>query len=404
MSQSVRMEMMSRLQQRYAGRGKLGRQRLLDEFCEQWGYSRKHAIKLLGNWKARPLEPKRSARGRPRHYQSGAVEVLKIFWLASDQLCGKRLAAALPDWLPHFEAWHGRLSGRIRQELLEISPASIDRLLAPWRSDPQLRGLCGTRPGTLLKNQIAIQTESWDEHEPGFLEADTVAHCGSSLAGDFIWSVTYTDVATQWTESAAVWNKGAQGVLEQTRLMEQRLPFALRGFDCDNGSEFLNWHLVHYLQERQQPVRFTRSRPYHKDDNGHVEQKNWTHVRQLLGYQRLEESRLVEPINSLYRDLWAPWHNFFFPSMKLIGKFRLGSRWVRRHDRPTTPYRRLLASAGLNRRNKRQLQERFEALDPFALKSKIEEQLARILGPAHSSSRPTGSLRCGQPTAKAKAA
>jgi hypothetical protein len=264
--------------------------------------------------------------------------------------------------------------------------------------------LCGTKPGTLLKRQIAVQTESWDVTEPGFMEADTVAHCGESLAGDFIWSVTYTDVATQWTETAAVWNKGAEGVLEQTRLMEQRLPFELRGFDCDNGSEFLNWHLVHYLQKRQRPVRFTRSRPYHKDDNGHVEQKNWTHVRQLLGYQRLEDRTLLDAINTLYRDFWAPRHNFFFPSMKLVRKFRLGSRWVRRHDRPTTPYRRLLANTALKRSQKRELQDRFESLNPFALKVRIEEQLARILLPARRSSRPTGSLRTEHPTATAKAA
>lgn len=404
MSQTMKRAMMERLRWRYRQRGKRGKQMLLDEFCEQWGYSRKHAIKLLGNWQARPKGRKSVVRGRPRHYQSGLLTVVKVFWLAAEQMCGKRLAALLPEWLPHYQRLHGKLSSRQREELLSISPASLDRLLAPLRAQVPLRGLSGTRPGTLLKRQIAIQTESWEEKEPGFLEADTVAHCGNSLAGDFIWSVTFTDIATEWTETAAVWNKGAHGVLEQTRLVEERLPFALRGFDCDNGSEFLNWHLVHYLQERQSPVRFTRSRPYHKDDNGHVEQKNWTHVRQLLGYQRLEDEHLLEPINTLYRELWAPWHNFFFPSMKLVKKYRDGSRWVRQHDRPQTPYHRLLASGALQSRQEKELRDRYATLDPFVLKEQIERNLAAILKPVPGFSRPTGSLRLAQVTAKAKAA
>jgi hypothetical protein len=403
MSRAVKEGMMERLRWRYERRGKGGKQQLLDEFCEQWGYSRKHAIKLLRGWRPRSKHKEPPLRGRPRHYGGGLLEVVKVFWLAAEQMCGKRLAAALPDWLPHYQRLHGKLSSRQREELLSISPASLDRLLAPLRAQTALKGMGGTKPGTLLKRQIAIQTESWDEKEPGFLEADTVAHCGESLGGDFIWSVTFTDIATEWTETGAVWNKGAEGVLEQTRLVEGRLPFALRGFDCDNGSEFLNWHLVHYLQERQAPVRFTRSRPYHKDDNGHVEQKNWTHVRQLLGYERLENPVLLEPINELYRELWAPWHNYFFPSMKLVKKYREGSRWVREHDQPRTPYHRLLDSGTLSAKQKHSLRERYAELDPFALKQAVERKLAQILTPAARSSRPTGSLRAPQANAKARA-
>jgi hypothetical protein len=403
-SQAIRGEMMERLRWRYERRARRGKQQLLDDFCEQWGYSRKHAIKLLRGWRPRMKTKPSPARGRPRHYDSGLLEIVQVFWAAGEQMCGKRLAAALPQWLPHYQRHHGKLSSRRREELLRISPASLDRLLAPLRVQASLRGLGGTKPGTLLKRQIAIQTESWDEKEPGFLEADTVAHCGESLNGDFIWSVTFTDIASEWTETGAVWNKGAEGVLEQTRLVEGRLPFALRGFDCDNGSEFLNWHLVHYLQERDQPVRFTRSRPYHKDDNGHVEQKNWTHVRQLLGYERLENRKLLEPINELYRELWAPWHNFFFPSMKLVKKYREGSRWVREHDQPQTPYHRLLDCGCLSARQKRLLRQRYAELDPFVLKEQVERKLAEILLPAARSSRPTGSLRLPQATAKGKTA
>ena len=179
-----------------------------------------------------------------------------------------------------------------------------------------------------------------------------------------------------------MWNKGAQGVLEQTRNVEQRLPFAILGFDFDNGSEWLNWTLIRYLQLRPKPVRVTRSRPYHKDDNAHVEQKNWMWPRQLLGYGRLEDQRLLDPINALYSESWGRLHNFFLPSMKLHKKWRVGSRWVRRHDEPQTAYQRLQAHRDLPAKARRQLRDEFEALDPFALAGEVERRLKPILGAA----------------------
>jgi hypothetical protein len=183
--------------------------------------------------------------------------------------------------------------------------AQIDRLLAARKTRVGHRGRCGTKPGGLLKTQIPIRTDNWDITRPGYLEADTVAHCGGSLEGDFVWSVTYCNIYSGWTANRAVWNKGSAGVVAATREVEAALPFDLLGFDTDNGSEFLNWHLLRYFQERPKGVGFTRSRPYKKDDNGHVEQKNWTHVRQLLGYDRLGDPELVEPINALCRDYWG---------------------------------------------------------------------------------------------------
>lgn len=209
MSQKVRMDMLPRLRQRYAGRGRQGKSLMIDELCEQFGYSRKHAIKLLN--------------------------------------------ALLKIWLPHYEDEDGKLDASIGKQVRQISPAQIDRLLAPSKAKGGGRGCCG-----------------------------------GSLAGDFVWSVTYTDIHSGWTANRAVWNKGAHGIVTATQDVEDRLPFAILGFDCDNGSEFPNHHLVNYFTDRKKKVGFTRSRPYQKNDNGHVEQKNWTHVRQLLGYQRLE--------------------------------------------------------------------------------------------------------------------
>jgi len=368
-----RAEQLEWLRRRYAGRGPEGKGWLLDELCEQHGYHRKHAIRLLNGSAVR----RKSPPGPPRQYE-GIKEVVGRIWVAGEQPCGKRLAQMLPLWLPHYQRRYGKLLPSQRKLTDQISPATLDRLLAPMRSK-HLRGLSGTKPGSLLRQQIPIQGEVWDENRAGFLEADSVAHCGSSLAGSFVWSLTYTDIASTWTSGRAVWNRGATGVLEQTRQVEQSLPFTLLGLDFDNGSEWLNWHLIRYLQDRVSPVRVTRSRPYHSDDNAHVEQKNWMWPRQLLGYGRLEDPQLVEPINDVYQKLWGPLQNFFLPSMKLIEKQRVGSRWRWKHDRPQTAYQRLLNMDVLSSKTKRQLQDQYESLDPFELHDQVEKSLRPIL-------------------------
>lgn len=393
MSQKIREEMLPRLRQRYLSRGREGRSRLLDEVCEQWGYERKHAIKLLGaraGWGGDPAK----AKGRPPKYGAAVAEVLWRIWKVAEQPCGKRLAAMRAEWLPHYEAMHGKLPRQVKAAALAISAAQIDRLLAPRKAGAGARGRCGTKPGGLLKHHIPIRTDNWDITRPGFLEADTVAHCGTSLEGDFVWSVTYTDIFSGWTANRAVWNKGAAGIVEATREVETQLPFEILGFDCDNGSEFLNWHLVRYFQERPKRVGFTRSRPYHKDDNGHVEQKNWTHVRQLLGYERLDDPALAGAISELYREVWEPLHNFFLPSMKLVSKERHGAKIKRRHDAPRTPCERLLESPEISARVKKQLRVRRASLNPFELHRELEEKLRPILHWALRSSRPTDSLHC----------
>ena len=372
---SCRKEELERLQKRYAGRGKEGKTRLLDEFCEHYGYDRKHAIKLLGD--RLPKGTGEVRVGAEPIYES-VREVIGHIWKASEQLCGKRLAPALELWLPHYGKHFGSLLPRQKKLLKEVSAATLDRMLAVLKTEVPRR-LCGTRPGTLLRQQIPIQGEVWDEKRAGFLEADSVAHCGSSLAGDFVWSLTYTCLGSGWTEGRAVWNKGAHGVVEQTKDVENHLPFALLGMDFDNGSEWLNWHLVRYLQERVAPVKLTRSRPYHKDDNAHVEQKNWMWPRQVLGYTRLEKPEAVPLINRLYKETWGPLQNFFLPSAKLVGKHREGSRWVRRHDRPQTAYQRLVQSGQLSRKQAKRLRDWYESLDPFELARQTELQLKPIL-------------------------
>ena len=390
MSQKIREEMLPRLRSSYVRRDREGRGRMISDVCEQFGYSRKHATKMLGakaGWGGDPAVRK----GRPARYGPEVVEVLLRIWKAAEQPCGKRLVAMLAQWLPYEEKEHGRLTPAVREKVLGISAAQVDRLLAPHKAGAR-RGRCGTKPGGLLKHQIPIRTDNWDVTVPGYLEADTVAHCGNSLEGEFIWSVTYTDIYSGWTTNRAVWNKGAAGVVEATRDVEAALPFAVLGFDCDNGSEFLNWHLVSYLAERENKVGFTRSRPYHKNDNGHVEQKNWTHVRQLLGYDRLEDPALRTEINALYRDIWEPFHNYFCPSAKLLSKDRHGAKIKRRHDRPMTPCDRLLASPNVSESAKKKLRQTRAALNPFDLQRRLDAALRPIRQRALRSSRPTGSL------------
>ena len=320
-----------------------------------------------------------SGVGSVPRYGEAELAVLKVVWLSAEQPCGKRLHAALPNWLPSYEKRSGELSSVLRSDLLAMSPASIDRLLAPCRASVGARGRCGTRPGTLLRSQIPIRTEHWDVSSPGFVEADTVAHCGESMAGEFCWSVTLTDIHTQWTESRAAWNRGQHLVQKRIAEIEAALPFSILGFDSDNGGEFLNWHLFSYFDKRPVPVPFTRSRPYRKNDNACVEQKNWTHVRQLVGYGRLEGERVAELLNDLYAKEWSCFRNFFCPVMKHLRTEVEGSRKKRVYDQPATPFARLKACPQANPVQIAPLEQLMAGLDPFGLKKKIEQKLRAIL-------------------------
>jgi len=291
-------------------------------------------------------------------------------------MCGQRLKAAIPLWLPYYEI-KNPLEAEIREQLLTVSARTLDRILKPHKNRHPKR-FSGTKPGSLLKSQIAIKTEQWNEQQPGFVEADTVAHCGTSLLGNFIWSLTLTDIYSGWTENAAVWNKGAFGVLQQLKLMESRLPFLILGFDSDNGGEFINHHLLKYFQERKKPVQFTRSRPYHKGDNAHVEQKNWTHVRQLLGYYRLDNPILVDLINDLYHHEFSLLRNYFCPAMKLQEKKRVGAKIIKKYDQAKTPYQRLMESEHISLLQKEKLRATYQSLNPFELKEAIEKKLKVI--------------------------
>jgi hypothetical protein len=362
--------------ERYQKSSKKDKSIILQEFCNVCGYNKKYAIRIL-NKSFKPKTSINHAGSKPKYYSEDFINTLKIFWSSSDYMCSKRLKVSIPLWIPFYDTIYGSLDQNIKELLLSISSATIDRLLKKARLNLK-KGLSGTKPGTLLKNQIPIRTHNWDITKPGFMEADTVAHCGNSLYGNFIWSLTMTDILTGWTENRAVWNKGASDVLTQIKDIENAIPFDLKGFDCDNGSEFLNYHLLRYFTENGKNTKFTRSRPYKKNDNAHVEQKNWTQVRQLFGYDRLDNKVLVEQMNSLYSNEWALYNNFFRPSQKLIEKIKINSKYIRKYDIPKTPYLRIIESSDITKEKKESLKKTYKKLNPFKLKETIEGKLKEI--------------------------
>jgi len=269
------------------------------------------------------------------------------------------------------------LTGAVRGALLAASASTLDRLLGPFRA--RRKGLSGTRRGNRrLEGQIPIRTHFRDVDGPGTFEADTVAHCGQSMAGTFVWTLTLTDIHSGWTENRAVWNKSASQIAARLREIERHLVFDIVAFDSDNGSEFINHVLYRYFHDRATPVHVTRCRPCHKNDQAHVEQKQWTHVRQLLGYERFEDRRAVAMIDDLYRNEWRALQNFFLPTMQLLSKTREGGKIKRRFSQPVTPYPRLMASNKLSEEAKEKLRREFEGYDPFDLRQRVEAKLRAI--------------------------
>jgi len=374
MSQLSRKEYLAKMRWRYAGRGSAGKSRLLDEVCAVCDLERKYAIKLMNQKEP----PARGKAGRKPVYVKEVAAVVKAIWLSSEQPCGKLLKQSLPLWLPEYERRQGVLDKALRAAVLRASAATLDRLLSPHRSAHPRRWRM-PKPGTLIKSAVPVRTDNKDIDRPGYLEADTVAHCGGSLAGSFIWSVNATDIISQWTQTRAVWNKGQEGVVRAMSHIEAGLPFVLLAVDTDNGSEFLNWHMEAYLRQRpgRVAVVFTRSRPYRKNDNAHIEQKNWTEVRQLVGYDRLGSAACVAALNAVYKD-WNLLRNFFSPTMKLKSKERVGSRYQKKYHAPQTPAQRLLKWQRLPAQYRQWIKQMQQQLDPFALRERIEANLHKV--------------------------
>ncbi len=378
------------LAEQYRRGSKGEKNRLLDQFCDATGYNRSYASRLLRNH-GRQVKMNsgviaegdvrvRTRRVVKRTYDDEVVKALTKIWEILDYISSKRLVAILPAVLERLLACRElKLKKTIQKKLLTISPATMDRVLKPAREKHAIKGRSCTKPGTLLKHQVPIRTYSdWDDLQPGFLEMDLVGHEGGKAEGDYCFTLDITDVATGWTELAAVPNKAQKWVFDALQDLRKRLPFTVLGLDSDNGSEFINHHMLRYCTEHQ--ITFTRSRPYRKNDNCYVEQKNWSVVRRAVGYARYDTPQQCQLLNDLYR-LLRDYNNFFMPSMKLVEKIRDGAKVRKRYDTPQTPFQRVLQSPTIPRAIKERLRRHYEQLNPAALHRQIrqiQKQLDRL--------------------------
>ena len=376
---NFKMEYFKSIYDRYQKASRPLKEKILDEFCKVCKYNRKYAIHKLNG---QPLEDRRQAlqlagikRRRPKIYSQQAIDILMKVWEAAGYVCGVRLKFLLPLWLPWIEK-HFCLTPELKKQLLKISARQIDRRLKPYKVKAKKCLYGGTKPGSLLKHHIPIKTDHWDVKTPGFTEVDTVSHSGNNADGLFAYSVNQTDILTGWVETRSVLGKGEIGVVASLEEMAEAFPFPILGIDSDNGSEFINHHL--YKRCQQKNIQFTRGRPYKKDDNAHVEQKNWTHVRKLMGWNRYDTPAAVNAMNDLYENELRLFMNLFLPSMKLIEKERVGSRKKRKYDDPKTPLDRVIESGKGLPHKIQQLKTLRKQLDPFRLSAIIEKELIAI--------------------------
>ena len=359
-------------QKRYKKSNKKQKSLILNEFTQTLGIHRKSAIRLL----AVPPDPKKPThRKREVLYGKKIMHIIEQWWRASGFMCGQRLKASLDLWLPSLKK-RFPFDENTENDLRKISASTIDRRLAHKKKLFKKKIYGSTKPGLLLRHQIPIRTEFWNVQTPGFVEIDLVSHCGNSAAGEHAYTLNVTDIFSQWVERRAVFGKGETGVRLALDEIRQAMPFALIAIDSDNGSEFINQHLIRYCEKHK--LGFTRSRPYKKDDNAHIEQKNFTHVRKIFGWVRFDHPKIIPLINALYSDELRTFQNFFQPNYKLKKKIHIGSRHLRRFEIPTTPFQRLKNSPAVSTKTFQLFESNALGLDPFTLQKTIQNKISNI--------------------------
>jgi hypothetical protein len=373
MTPLAKRQLLQALHPHYRSAPRSEQTKILDAFTQATGYHRKYAISLLRHGPP-PPRPRRRAWVR---YDVTVVDALRRLWEASGGLCSKRLRPFLGPLLETLErCGELRLPPRVKDALLRMSPATIDRKLAPARRRPKPRGLTTTRPGSLLKPHIPIRTfAQWEEHRPGFTEMDLVAHCGQTPHGEFVHTLTVVDIATTWFEPQAVPNRSQRQVFQALTAIRDRLPFPLLGLDADNDHAFINAHLLAYC--RAEHLTFTRAREYRKNDQAHVEERNGAVIRRTIGYDRYEGEPATAALNAVYEVLRL-WINFFQPSMRLVAKQRVGARVHKRYDQARTPYQRVLDSPAVSAADKQTLHDLYLTLNPIRIRDELDRRLQRL--------------------------
>lgn len=376
MSLQSRKELIKKAKGRYLKADKFQKAVILDELFQNTGLNRNYLTQRLS---ARVDLNHVNPINRKRHelYDVNDIRYLTKIWKIFDYPCGQRLEPMLPEYMAVLEKFKELIvPAHIKEKLLRIKSATIDRRLEKFRTFRHKKVFSTTKPGSLLKKQIPIKTSSWDETRLGYGELDTVAHCGASAAGEFIFTLTYTDIASQWTISEAVMGKGQARIKQALENISARLPFPLKGIDPDNGGEFINWQLYRYCLGKN--IEFTRGRPYAKNDNAHIEQKNYTHVRKLMGYGRMNTEDQLQKMNDLYWNEQDFYKNFFLPNKKLVEKKRVGTKIVKKYDIARTPYRRLLENKEFPEAEKEKLSMIYDKLNPAEIKRSLDKKISKI--------------------------
>lgn len=394
MSNEAKTEYLKSIREEYRKANRREKSVLLSHAMLVTGLTRKRLIRRLSA-NSCTLS---SRRGRKARYSVEVFVHLKRLWLLMEQPCGKRLKVLIPRLLPSYRKRSPELSDELARQLTDLSPATIDRFLKGIRAQ---RGLCTTKAPSSqwYRSAVPVQPKDWNVTAPGLAQADTVSHCGEDASGAFASTLTITDLHSHWTELRATFTKHHTGIISAIRDIERTLPFTLQTLKFDSGSEFMNYGVVSFCRSsgpsfgRVKPIQVLRSRPYRKNDNCYVEQKNLTHVRQFIGYDRIGSEKATRMLNELYRDLWCPFLNFFMPSFKLISKERVGSRIKKKYETPKTPYERLLESPAVSDEHKKQLRARYASLDPFELKLQIEEKLKLLIEEIRRGKKPGKPLK-----------
>lgn len=373
MSQQSKRELVRKLHPRYLQASRTDKTKILDEFVAVTGYHRKHAIRKLRKGVA---EVHRERRGRKRIYTGAAVDALVKIWRICGCICGKRLHPFIPEMVKVLERHQELvLDEQTRTLLLQMSAATIDRRLHHFRQQNG-RGQSTTKPGTLLKQSIPVRTfADWDDVQPGFVEIDLVAHCGDSVHGIYLNTLTAVDIITGWTECIALPQRSQTAVSTALKTLQERLPFPLLGIDCDNDSVFINETIKHFCEQHK--ITFTRSRPYKKNDQAHVEQKNGSVVRGTIGYRRYESAEALTLMTAIHEDLHL-YVNFFQPVLKLELKKREGAKVYKRYDKAQTPHQRVMAVPDMEPKVKLKLQHQFVNLNPVMLRRRIDDNLRQL--------------------------
>jgi hypothetical protein len=377
MSNEVKNIYIKRQQERYRELVKrTSKTLMIDEVVAFLDVCRDHAIKVLNNKK----NPPKGRSGPKIRYTDDLLPHIKKLFFLMRQPCAKRMKEALPRWIKSYQKHYNCLSVEQIEKLSNISPSTLGRKL---NCISKQSGLSATRRprSSWYKSVVPIKPKDWDVKTPGHFQCDTVAHCGTSLEGAFANTITLTDIHTGWTENFAVFTKSAARVREGLIAMENRLNFSINSIKFDSGSEFMNFGVISYLRDgyyrnqRPEPIDVFRSRPYQKNDNCYVEQKNYTHVRELFGYDRIPERELIQLMNDIYQNYFNPLQNFFMPTMKIVSKYRIGGKIIKKYDQPKTPFQRLIESADTNPEKIKELEKRFLELDPIDLQLGLENQL-----------------------------